>query len=226
MILAFDTSQQFGSIALGNQGKAIYAAHFDLSITHSETLMPQIDHALALCGIAKSELMAIAITLGPGSFTGLRIGLATAKGMAMGLNIPILAYSTLSTVAKPYLGLGKPLTCILDAKMKQFYAAIYDGSGVQTLCDGVYELEEIIAKMPDHGFVLGSAAEAILKAKTLGSDAYHVPDPLLYQMSSLALLAMAAECELPEYDFEYVAELEPRYLRESTAQIKKKQGGE
>ena len=79
MKLALDTSQSSGSIALSEAGKLLYSAYFDIRVTHSETLMPAIDSALKVCGKSPQDLVELLVCIGPGSFTGLRIGLATVK---------------------------------------------------------------------------------------------------------------------------------------------------
>ena len=99
MKLALDSSQNFGSIALAGQGKLIYSSFFSISITHSETLMPQVDYALKFCGCKPSDLEAVYFSQGPGSFTGLRIGLATWKGLAYANRRPIAGVSSLAAMA-------------------------------------------------------------------------------------------------------------------------------
>ncbi|HRY84152.1 MAG TPA: tRNA (adenosine(37)-N6)-threonylcarbamoyltransferase complex dimerization subunit type 1 TsaB, partial [Candidatus Cloacimonadota bacterium] len=116
MLLALDCSQNYGSLALLEAGVLIYSAYFDLRVTHSETLLPALDHALKLLGKKPAELEAILLSNGPGSFTGLRIGLATAKGLALGLQIPIYPYDSLQMMAVAALGMNSSILVAVDAK--------------------------------------------------------------------------------------------------------------
>ncbi|HNQ44051.1 MAG TPA: tRNA (adenosine(37)-N6)-threonylcarbamoyltransferase complex dimerization subunit type 1 TsaB, partial [Candidatus Cloacimonadota bacterium] len=117
MILALDSSQSAGSLALMDAGRLVYSAWFDIRITHSETLMPQLDAAFKLCGYSQKDLSGIVLCNGPGSFTGLRIGLATAKGIAFGLGIPVTTFNSLQLAALNCLPAGTNILALIDAKM-------------------------------------------------------------------------------------------------------------
>lgn len=128
MLLALDTATPAGSVAIGTGDRIVAVRTFDAPREHSTRLFPQIDGALADAGCERSQLEAVAVTTGPGSFTGLRIGLSAAKGLCMGLGIPLIPIGTLEALAArlPYCRL--PVCTLLDARRGEVYAALYDTS--------------------------------------------------------------------------------------------------
>ena len=99
-ILAFDTASTSGAVALIKDDVLIAHTQLNIGLTHSELLLPSIDHLMTITGMEMSAVDAVAITSGPGSFTGLRIGFSTAKGMALGLGKPLIPIPTLDVLAQ------------------------------------------------------------------------------------------------------------------------------
>ena len=95
-ILAFETSAKAASVALTQEGKLLGESYQNTGLTHSQTLMVMAQDLLRQCGVAISQLDAVAVAKGPGSFTGVRIGVAAAKGLAWGAELPCVGVSTLS----------------------------------------------------------------------------------------------------------------------------------
>ena len=93
-ILAIDTASSVSSVAVASEGKLQAEVTVEAGRTHSETLLSHIEGALSFAGVERSALTGVAVSIGPGSFTGLRIGLATAKAIAYGLGIPLVGVST------------------------------------------------------------------------------------------------------------------------------------
>ena len=127
-ILAIETSTSRGSIAILKNEIIVYQDYADLMISHSESLMHRIDNILSSLNIKKNQLSAISVTTGPGSFTGLRIGLATAKGISTGLKIPLISFNTLESLAVNVYGTSKQILSVLDARTKDAYVALFDSS--------------------------------------------------------------------------------------------------
>lgn len=222
--LAFDSSGTSGSIALEKDNRLIYQCYFNIDITHSETLMPQIDVAFKFCGLAAKDLNGIVTTIGPGSFTGLRIGLATAKGIAYARKLPLLTYSTLELVAANCYGSKLPILVCLDAKMKEFYAGLYSSDLSSLLEDCVIKPELLISQIDTSVTLVGNVSDKV--KPMLEEKGLQVCSALEHQNLPMAagLLALKRLKPQPEvYDFDMLAALEPRYLRESTAQIKFKE---
>lgn len=219
--LALDSSSASGSIALEKDGTLLYQCYFDIDITHSETLMPQIDTAMKLCNLHQTDLGGIVTTIGPGSFTGLRIGLATAKGIAYARKIPLLCYSTLELVATNCYGSNLPILVCLDAKMKELYTALYTPDLSCIIDPQVLQPESLVSMLNESCIIAGNVKERIkplLEQKGLSvvSALAHQNLPMAAGLLSLKRLKPQDET----FNFEIIANLEPQYLRESTAQIK------
>ena len=127
-LLAIDSSGLVASVALLVDGILVGEYTIHNKKTHSQTLLPMIADMLEMAGVDKHELTAIAVAAGPGSFTGLRIGAATAKGLAQALEIPIVPVSTLKGLAYNLQGTELPVCPIMDARRSQVYSGIFDVS--------------------------------------------------------------------------------------------------
>lgn len=124
-ILALDTTGLVASVALLDENKTIAEFTTNYKKTHSQTIMPMVEYLKNMVDLDLSTIDYIACACGPGSFTGLRIGAATAKGLAHGLNIPIIPVPTLDALAYNMQGCGSIIVPIMDARRNQVYSAIY-----------------------------------------------------------------------------------------------------
>lgn len=157
-ILALDTSTPLGSLALLHQKEVRAVAHLPLGETYSRTILPALLELLAREGWSVQDLALIAVDIGPGSFTGLRIGLSVAKGLAWAAGKPLLGVSSLDALVQA-LPPGHDLVCpVVDARHRQLYAAFYRWSSVgpppagphRALSAGFYgRLTEPAAYAPD-----------------------------------------------------------------------------
>ena len=125
-ILAIDTATQVSSVAVASVDKLAAELTMQAKLTHSETLMPHIKEVLRMANVRKENLEGIAVSIGPGSFTGLRIGLAAAKAMAYALNLPIVGVSTLKALAFHYPVPGIRIVSLLDAQKGNAYRESYE----------------------------------------------------------------------------------------------------
>jgi universal bacterial protein YeaZ len=129
LILAIETATGCGSVALtrgaGPTGKVLAEYTLQPEITHARRLLGSVATIMADAGTGWSELTAVAVSRGPGSFTGLRIGMAAAQGLAMALAVPLLAVPTLDGLAAQVIPGDLPVCCLLDARKKQVYAGLY-----------------------------------------------------------------------------------------------------
>lgn len=159
-LLAIDTSDRSAGVAVAVEG-VVVAEHSELAATrHSERLFHVIDAVLGGAGLSRDGLSAVAVTRGPGSFTGLRVGLATAKGLAYALNVPLVGVSTLEALALggiPFPGLVVP---VLDARKRQVYGGGWDGSsGSVRVQEAAWEpraLANVLANIGQPCLALGS----------------------------------------------------------------------
>ena len=129
LILAFETSAKAGSVAVMEQGVLLAENYQNTGLTHSQTLLTMAQAALESCGKQPRDVGAVAVAAGPGSFTGVRIGVAAAKGFSWGSQIPCYGVSTLEAMALS-LGLWSGvICCVMDARRSQVYNALFRAEG-------------------------------------------------------------------------------------------------
>ena len=120
-ILAFDTSAKVASVALTDDEKLLGVSNIDNGLTQSELVLPMAEDLIGRLGLNFSDVNLYAVTVGPGSFTGVRIGVATVKGLAFGRDIPTAPVSTLEALAENAAGLDGLIVPCMDARRGQFY---------------------------------------------------------------------------------------------------------
>ncbi|WP_051554485.1 tRNA (adenosine(37)-N6)-threonylcarbamoyltransferase complex dimerization subunit type 1 TsaB [Desulfobulbus elongatus] len=129
LILAIETATGCGSVALtrgaGPTGKVLAEYTLQPEVTHARRLLGSVDAVMAAAGVGWSELAAVAVSQGPGSFTGLRIGMAAAQGLALAADVPLVPVPTLDGLAAQVVPVDLPICCLLDARKQQVYAAWY-----------------------------------------------------------------------------------------------------
>jgi tRNA threonylcarbamoyladenosine biosynthesis protein TsaB len=126
MLLALDTATPAGSVAIYETNRILSLRTFDAPREHSRKLFGEIDAALADAGRERTQIQRIAVTTGPGSFTGLRIGLSAAKGLCMGLGARLIPISTLEALAARVPFCRMPVCTLIDARRGEVYGAVYD----------------------------------------------------------------------------------------------------
>lgn len=150
MILTIDSSSLVATVGIVGDEAVIAEYTVNLKQTHSQTLLCMIDEIFKMTKISKSEIKAIAVSDGPGSFTGLRIGAATAKGLALALNIPLISVSSIDLMAYNYNHCNKMICPIMDARRNQVYTGLYKCEE-EELCTIIepcaISIEELIEKL-------------------------------------------------------------------------------
>ena len=160
MILAFDSTAKVASVALMRGGRTIAEYSVDCGLTQSELLLPMAEHCLASVHASFSDVSCLACTVGPGSFTGVRIGVATVKGLAFGKNIPCASVSTLEALAENLSGLDGIIVPVMDARRNQVYCAIFesgeDGTSrlTEDMAISISELSSLLTKYTDRDIYL------------------------------------------------------------------------
>jgi tRNA threonylcarbamoyladenosine biosynthesis protein TsaB len=124
-VLALDSSTALGSVAVGDPAGLRAEITVSMAGGHSAALLPAVDHALRAAGLSPAELAAVVVSAGPGSFTGLRIAAATAKGIVAARGLPLYAYSGLLATAAGAWGCDTPVCALFDARKRDVYAACY-----------------------------------------------------------------------------------------------------
>ena len=166
LILALETATGCGSVALtrgdGPESYVVAECTCRPEVSHSRRLLGSVQWAMEAAGVHWDDLDGIAVSIGPGSFTGLRIGLAAAKGMAMATGKPFLAVPTLDALALCYCGEEETIGCLLDARREEVYAALYR-PGSKTIPQRLTEYravkpEQLVAELTAPVALLGSGA--------------------------------------------------------------------
>lgn len=224
-VLTIDTSTIVASAAITSDEKLVAEVIINYKKKHSEKLLPAIHHLMADAGLTISEMDGFGVVKGPGSFTGLRIGMATVKGFAQALNKPVAGISTLEALAANLL-YTKGLICpMLDARRGQVFTGIYRccGDDLSTVMeDSVISVDELIDKLRSFGkdcpiYLLGEAAP--LYAQVIQNEifnAYTVAPHLSMNRASSA--GYLAQKRLSAGLGEDYKTLEPFYIRPSYAE--------
>lgn len=223
-IIAIDASGIAGSVAYISDGKLVGEYYVCHKLTHSQTIMPMLEHLKGMIGIDLQAVDAIAVTSGPGSFTGIRIGVATAKAMAMALEVPLIGVPTLDVMANNMTFTEAIICPIMDARRNQVYTAYYqwqqgelvrmsDHLGVQ-----IDELLEMLKEEDRPVIFLGDGVDVFKDKITevLGEKGIFAPSFLMMQRAStLAHLACVAYTKGEVSDPDTFV---PMYLRKSQAE--------
>ena len=210
-ILALETSAKSVSTAVVENGVPLAYAYQCTGLTHSRTLMPMVDAMLKNAELTLGDMDAVAVAAGPGSFTGLRIGIAAVKGLAWAADKPCFGVSTLEAMAQNLAHMDGLLVCAMDARRNQVYNALFEAkSGVLTRLTpdraiAVAELAEELRGETRRLLVLGGLAQ-------LGVESELAPAQLLYQ--NAVGVGLAAEHGTPVS----AQEVAPVYLRISQAE--------
>ena len=222
-LLAFETSAKADSVALFEDGGLVGEYFLNSGITHSQTLLSMAEHLLASCGFTPKEVDAVAVANGPGSFTGVRIGAAAAKGFAWGAEIPLYGVSTLEAMA---LGLGAYdgyVCAVMDARRAQVYNAVFAVSRgrvsrlTQDRAISLEELKKELKNLEKNIFLVGDGAQ--LCYNTCRDEVPALVLPPREKMHQRAVgVGLAALRQMAEGDRGDPASLVPNYLRLSQAE--------
>lgn len=222
ILLTIQTASPAGSLALSRGSQLLAEINLDLRKTPTEWLLQSIEELLDRADLAKSDLDAIAVVQGPGSFTGLRVGLATAKGLSIALNRPLLGVSSLQCLAMQLPFASRPVCVMMDARKHEVYTALFRWREDCPLLIGeerVIRPEEALSGITEETIFVGNGAQlyATLIRKALAGRAHFAPGFL-----SLPRAASAAALALREWEVgrTFTAEeLAPVYLRPSEAEL-------
>lgn len=222
MLLSIDSSAVTASACLTDDGKVIKSEFINAGLTHSETLLPMIKRVMG--NHKPCELDAIAITAGPGSFTGVRIGVATAKGLAFNDGIPCISVSTLEAIAYNFIDKNAVICAVMDARRMQFYNALFkvENGEVKRLCDdraiSIDDLREDICKY-EQIIIAGDGAK-------LCFDNINLDNAILADNDSMYQNAVGVSLAAENKEKISASALMPVYLRLSQAEreLKLKKG--
>lgn len=223
-ILAVDTSSEICSVAILENDNVIVENSLNDGKTHSENLMTIMENTLEENKIKLSDIDLIACSVGPGSFTGIRIGVSSIKAIAEVLDVPVAAVTSLETLAKNVESKGVTIVSLIDAKNDQVYAGIFDdeyNKKEEYIADSIYAVIERV-KEYDNVIFVGNAA---IKYKELLDSNFEnvvVADNNLQSASSVGKIGYKKH---KEKDLTSADTIMPMYLRKSQAERMKKEKG-
>lgn len=222
-ILAFESSAKAASVALLQDGVLLAESFQHSGKTHSATLMPMAQSLLKDCDMTAADLDCVAVAKGPGSFTGVRIGVAAAKGLAWAAEKPVCGVSTLLGMASQMTAVSGVICPVMDARRQQVYNALFESDG-ETLTrlteDRAISLEELKKELENIEkpiFLVGDGTK--LCYNTLKNSLGHlVYPPAHLEMQRASGVAMAAYVMARNGELTTAQELVPNYLRLSQAE--------
>ena len=162
--LGIDTSSKSCSCALVGDGRLLGEFYLNTGLTHSSVLSDMVSSLFSQSGVSYKDLCDIVITQGPGSYTGLRIGMSFVKGMAMGLKVPCTTVSTLAALAYGALPFCGTVCAALDARVGQFFAAIFEADAVEVRRlspDSAISAADLKELVPDKTLLIGDGAQLL-----------------------------------------------------------------
>ena len=222
-ILALETSAKSVSAAVLDSGIVLASAYQNTGLTHSHTLMPLVDAMLKNSDIPLEEIGLVAVAAGPGSFTGLRIGVSAAKGLAWTLDVPCCAVSTLEAMAQNLRHMDATVICAMDARRNQVYNAVFSAHGGtlnRMTPDRAIGLPELAAELKNdekEKILVGDGAKLCYTyLQENGIPCRMAPAALV--MQNAVGVAQAAEEMAARGETVSARELVPNYLRLSQAE--------
>ena len=222
IMLALDTSTPAGSVAVTCGEQLLGALLLKGKGTHTDYLLLSIKYLLKALSLGIDDLDALAVVLGPGSFTGLRVGMATAKGLALAAGIPVIGVSSLRTLACQVPFPRYPVCALLDARKKEVYAGLFQwdaGTPVALGAEAVVPPERLLERLEGDTLFIGNGAFVYrtMIVRHLGERAHFAP--LILESPRAACVAALALESFRSGEAVHPANLVPRYIRASEAEI-------
>ncbi len=219
VLLLLETSTKICSTVLTKGGKVIASRYCDQPKSHASKLTVQISEVLAESGMTIAECDAVAVSEGPGSYTGLRVGVSTAKGLCFGSGKPLIAISTPQILAMAAIGQAKKIVALIDARRMEAYCAVFDSNGVPlSSVESIIFEKDSFRNLLDEGSVIfvGNAANKLQGVISHHNAIFKECNPLAEHMIIPATEAFTKK------EFKDIAYFEPFYLKDFVAGISKK----
>ncbi|HDR47036.1 MAG TPA: tRNA (adenosine(37)-N6)-threonylcarbamoyltransferase complex dimerization subunit type 1 TsaB [Geoalkalibacter subterraneus] len=221
-ILAIDTTTSAGSAAVCRGTKLLSENYFNTGARHAERITAAIDRALIDADVTLEEIDLFAVIRGPGSFTGVRVGMAAAKGLSLALDKPLVGISSLQALAMNAAGCTGQICAMLDARKKEVYAGLYHvRQGRASACcpERVASPAAVVEQIGEPTLFVGEGAMVYREVieSALGTQARFVEGPLNWPRASMAALLAGADSQASENCSARL--VKPVYLRASEAEI-------
>lgn len=221
-ILGIETSTTTGSVAVVSEDGVIAKYSLNIEVTHSERLMSTVDRVLKDTGLSMADMDGYAVAIGPGSFTGLRIGLAAVKGLALVTGKPVAAVPTLKALAWNLPYAAHPICPMLDARKNEVYAAIFRFEGpalVHVMAEAVISLNRLSERVSMMTIFTGEASHLFRKEidDLFGDRALFAPlSAILPSAAAVAAIGMDMIKSGKQADLD---SLTPMYIRRPEAEV-------
>ncbi|MEA2451928.1 MAG: tRNA threonylcarbamoyladenosine biosynthesis protein TsaB [Actinomycetota bacterium] len=224
LVLGIETSTPHASVAIGSEQGVVASALVARGASYNEFLLPAIRFCLEQSGLGYRNIGGVAVSLGPGLFTGMRVGVATAKALAQALSVPIVGMASLDLVAYEVRHTPKTICAVLDARRNQVFHAFYRSSpgGIQRMSDYRVETPERLAiglqSRPEEVLLVGNGA-------LLYGDIFEDAGPIVeigtmgHAFPSARALVELTLPRMFRQDFDSLYDLKPLYLRHSAKRI-------
>lgn len=212
-ILAMDTSSVNATVAVCDENRILGEYTVSNERAHSQIIMPMLESLLNHCSLTIKDIDVFAVALGPGSFTGLRIGISAMKTLAQSLSKPIIGVSSLDEVASSFFGTDKIVCPIFDARRNEVYNALYL-NGNKFVSERVVDFDELLIELSQKQVIF--AGDAIIKYRDKILS-FNNPNWLIapgsLSMQRASALASVALARALDSDFDNLYDLSPIYLR-------------
>jgi len=218
VILGIDTSSTASSVALFTQSGVLSQDLVVSKKSHSEGIMLRIEDILREQRLQKADLSAVCVCVGPGSFTGIRVGIATAKAICIALKIPLLAFNSLELLAVNLYGISGQILAIVDARMGEAYACVFSSELTPIIEPHTIKYNQIHSLITANTTVIGDTH--LLEDTTTTRRA--LPHQNIKNAAAMCSLLSLRGSDLT-YDADFINNCEPFYIRAATAQIKGKE---
>jgi len=225
-LLAIETSTMLGGVAIMDDDTLIAESRINIKVTHSERIMGEIDHILMRSGLTIREIDVICISIGPGSFTGLRVGLSAAKGLVYAANCKLVAVPTLEAFAWNIPFSMHQVCPLLDARKKEVYAAIFkwtDSGFIRVVQEQAVRIDDLLSQITSPTIFIGEGAvmcRDMIEKKLDNLAIFTAPQCMVTSPSAVAFLGIQ---KAKRGEFADPINLVPMYLRKSEAEkIKEK----
>jgi len=236
IILGIDTSAKTASAAICAEGKIIAQTQLNTRLTHSQTALPMVQALLDCAMLTMEDIDCFAVSSGPGSFTGLRIGIAAVKAICFTSKKPCAGVSTLEALARNLTGIDGIVCAAMDARCRQVYTALFEISGNGTVFrrlseDAAISVEELELQLKSVGkkiTLVGDGAELCYQFMKEHISELVLAAPLMINQTGFGV-CMAAQAAIEKGETVEAGELMPKYLRlpqaerERMAKLKEKQ---
>ncbi|MCI0801924.1 MAG: tRNA (adenosine(37)-N6)-threonylcarbamoyltransferase complex dimerization subunit type 1 TsaB [Chloroflexi bacterium] len=227
MLLVLDTSTRYAGVALVNEDRVVASHAWHTTFNHTAELMPAVAHILERGGLTAAGLDGVAVALGPGGFSALRVGISAAKGLALVAKKPIVGVGTLDLEAYPYLRSGVPVCALLEAGREECATALFGTDGARLREDRVCGIDDFLAEVtgeiPGPAIFCGEGVTAWRDqiAEALGAKAQIVRPVPAARAWALALIGRE---KLAAGEIDDLTSLEPEYLRMPSIGVPKQRG--